>query len=204
MSFTSWSRTLTASALRRTGIARAALLRPLARARHSAPGEESPLDPDNQPSKAGAQPAYGPIGVAAALHHSPSGMLSKHLRHVRVLICLADPAPSPTLFKHEFSLADRVALVSGGNRGLGLEMALALIEAGARAVYCVDLPKEPSEEWQKTREYASRMTNKGGDGRLEYVSGNVTDQVSLAAAREQCMLKRVFLCRLRCGRLGKT
>ena len=177
------SRSLAAGALRRTGIARATLLRPLARAHHCPPGEGSPLDPDNQPAQTGAQPAYGPIGVAAALHHSPNGTLSRHLLHVRALICLADPAPSPTLFKHEFSLADRVAIVSGGNRGLGLEMALALIEAGARVVYCVDLPKEPSEEWHKVREYASRMTNNGGEGRLEYVSGDVTDQVRLPWAR---------------------
>lgn len=56
-------------------------------------------------------------------------------------------------------------------------MAFALIEAGARAVYCVDLPKEPSEEWQKARDYAAKLTDKGGEGRLEYVSANVTDQV---------------------------
>ena len=56
-------------------------------------------------------------------------------------------------------------------------MALALIEAGARAVYCVDLPKEPSQEWQKTREYAAKMTGTGGEGRLEYISADVTDQV---------------------------
>ena len=56
-------------------------------------------------------------------------------------------------------------------------MALALIEAGARAVYCVDLPKEPSEEWSKTRDYAAKLTGKGGEGRLEYVSADVTDQV---------------------------
>lgn len=62
-------------------------------------------------------------------------------------------------------------------------MALGLIEAGARAVYCVDLPKEPSSEWQKVREYAARMTDKGGEGRLEYVSGNVTDQVRRVANR---------------------
>src|SRR5882757_1809719 len=42
----------------------------------------------------------------------------------------------PTIWD-EFALKDRVALVSGANRGLGLEMALVLIEAGARAVYCV-------------------------------------------------------------------
>ena len=56
-------------------------------------------------------------------------------------------------------------------------MALGLIEAGARAVYCVDLPKEPSEVWQKTCEYAAKMTGTGGEGRLEYVCADVTDQV---------------------------
>ena len=93
----------------------------------------------------------------------------------------ADPPPQPTLFSHEFSLADRVALVSGANRGLGLEMALALIEAGSRAVYCIDLPKEPGEEWTKVRDYAAKMEGKKGEGRLEYVSGDVTDQVSASS-----------------------
>ena len=36
-------------------------------------------------------------------------------------------------------------------------MALALLEAGARAVYCVDLPKTPGEEWTKVRDYAARL-----------------------------------------------
>ncbi len=57
-------------------------------------------------------------------------------------------------------------------------MALALVEAGARAVYCIDLPKEPSEEWQKVRDYAAKVSGKEGQGRLEYISGSVTDQVS--------------------------
>ncbi|KAI0340639.1 hypothetical protein BDW22DRAFT_1346852 [Trametopsis cervina] len=122
-------------------------------------GKESPLNVDNQ-SKTGVQPSYGPIGVTAALKNSHDD-------------------PSPTLFTHEFSLADRVALVSGGNRGLGLEMALALIEAGARAVYCVDLAKEPSEEWSAVQQYAKKLASSGktgGEGRLEYISGNVTNQ----------------------------
>ena len=67
--------------------------------------------------------------------------------------------------------------MSGGNRGLGLEMALALVEAGARAVYCVDLPDEPSEEFEKVRAYAAQLTGKAGEGRLEYLSADVTDQV---------------------------
>lgn len=113
-----------------------------------------------------------------------------------------DPAPAPTLFAHEFSLADRVALVSGGNRGLGLEMALALVEAGARAVYCVDLAKEPSAEWEAVRAYAARLQNKGGEGRLEYVSGDVTDQVRAGATQRVAGADRCAR-RPRCGRLGR-
>ncbi|KAI0345823.1 sorbose reductase sou1 [Trametopsis cervina] len=125
-------------------------------------GKESPLNADKQPGKTGVQPAYGPIGVTAALKSSPN-----------------DPAPSPTLFSREFSLADRVALVSGGNRGIGLELALALVEAGARAVYCVDLAKGPSDEWNAVQQYAKKLGSSGktgGEGRLEYVQGNVTNQ----------------------------
>jgi hypothetical protein len=78
----------------------------------------------------------------------------------------------PKIFD-EFSLADRVAVVSGANRGLGLEMALALCEAGARAVYCLDLPAKPSEDWECTKEYVKKLKT---GGRLEYVSADVRDQ----------------------------
>ncbi len=92
------------------------------------------------------------------------------------------PAVASTIFTHEFSLADSVALVSGANRGLGLEMALALIEAGARTVYCVDLPKTPGKEWTKVNEYAKALEGKtGGAARLEYVSADVRDQVGVTA-----------------------
>lgn len=80
---------------------------------------------------------------------------------------------------NEFSLADRVALVSGANRGLGLEMALALVEAGARAVYCVDLPAQPGAEWTAVRDYAARLEGLPSDGRLEYISADVRDQAAM-------------------------
>ncbi|KAF8061491.1 hypothetical protein FPV67DRAFT_282270 [Lyophyllum atratum] len=99
---------------------------------------------------------HAPIGVTAALQAASDPLLT----------------PRPKIFD-EFALPDRVAIVSGANRGLGLEMALALSEAGARAVYCFDLPSEPSEEWRKTSEYVRRM---GGGRRLEYVSADVRDQ----------------------------
>lgn len=56
-------------------------------------------------------------------------------------------------------------------------MALGLIEAGARAVYCIDVHKIPGDDWQKTRLYAEKMQCKAGEGRLEYLQGDVTDQV---------------------------
>jgi len=89
----------------------------------------------------------------------------------------------PTLWD-EFSLRDRVAIVSGANRGLGLEMALTLLEAGARAVYCVDLPAQPGKEWVAVAEYVKRMVMGSGDdgrvgGRLEYVSADVRDQKAM-------------------------
>lgn len=42
----------------------------------------------------------------------------------------------------EFSLTDKVALVSGAGRGLGLTIAEALLEAGAK-VYALDYLQEP-------------------------------------------------------------
>jgi len=77
----------------------------------------------------------------------------------------------------EFALRDRAGLVSGANRGLGLEMALVLIEAGARAVYCVDVSADPGEEWRAVADHVGRMD--GGAGRLEYVCADVTDQQAM-------------------------
>ena len=79
-------------------------------------------------------------------------------------------------------------MVTGGNRGLGLEMAYALIEAGCRAVYCVDLPETPGEDFQAARSYAAKLKNKTGEGRLEYISADVTDQASLDAHQYSSLL----------------
>lgn len=103
-----------------------------------------------------------PLGVSAALQAA------------------AEPSsitPKPKIFE-EFSLSDRVGIVSGGNRGLGLEMALALCEAGARAIYCIDLPATPSQEWESTRDFVQKM---GVGSRLEYISADVRNQTDMWA-----------------------
>ncbi|KAG1832707.1 hypothetical protein EV424DRAFT_1088356 [Suillus variegatus] len=67
----------------------------------------------------------------------------------------------------DFSLTDRVAIVTGGNRGLGLEAALALSTAGSRVVYCLDLPEKP----EKAAPNGRRNCNNGGeDGYLRRIS----------------------------------
>ena len=78
---------------------------------------------------------------------------------------ISDGQPKPTLFTQEFSINDRVALVTGGHGDLGLEMSLALIEAGARAVYCVDRADTPSERWLKIQECAKRMADEKSERR---------------------------------------
>ncbi|KAG9318406.1 hypothetical protein JVU11DRAFT_497 [Chiua virens] len=85
-----------------------------------------------------------------------------------------DPSftPRPKIFD-EFALTDRVGFISGGNRGIGLEMAIAFAEAGARVVYCFDLSQEPSEEFKASQEYVSRL---GNGSRLEYFNADVRNQ----------------------------
>lgn len=100
--------------------------------------------------------ALAPVGVEAALRAAE------------------DPSfkPRVTLWK-EFDLGNRVAIVSGANRGLGLEMAETMCEAGA-IVYCLDLPENPGQEWQSTRKYVERLGVEGA--RLEYINVDVTQQ----------------------------
>ena len=99
-----------------------------------------------------------PGSVENVLHHAAAGTAS-----------------SKATIWDEFSLKDRVGIVSGGNRGLGLEMSLALCELGAR-IYVLDLPKSPSEDFKLVAKHIATL----GDNRsLEYVSTDVTVQQEL-------------------------
>ena len=57
---------------------------------------------------------------------------------------------------------------------------MAFAEAGVRAVYSLDLPEEPAQDWSDVKAYLERM---GWKGRCEYVQGDVTDQVSAVHSR---------------------
>jgi hypothetical protein len=133
-------------------------------------------------SSSAVQQQGGATGTPAPQAHS---QLPLEKRQIGVSAALAGGGggvAKPTLWD-EFALRDRVALVSGANRGLGLEMALALVEAGARAVYCVDLATRPGDEWTRVAEYVQRM--EAVTGRLEYVCADVRDQKAMWKVGEE-------------------
>ncbi|KAG0705187.1 hypothetical protein DFH29DRAFT_1032870 [Suillus ampliporus] len=108
---------------------------------------------------------------------------------------------TPAIQKGDFALTDRVAIVTGGNRGLGLEAALALSTAGSRAVYCLDLPEKPGEGWIAARQIVAKL---GTAGRLEYVTADVRDQKRLLKTVEDIATKegRMDICIAAAGITG--
>ncbi|KAJ3921017.1 hypothetical protein F5877DRAFT_36910 [Lentinula edodes] len=98
------------------------------------------------------------------------------------------PNSTPRKIFSEIAIPDRVGIVSGGRRGIGLEMAMALCEAGARAIYCFDIHEKPTEEWEAVKEYVGRLEQNpytGSPSRLEYVKVDVTDQSAVWKCAEE-------------------
>lgn len=102
-----------------------------------------------------------PIGVAAARQFVDN----KHL--------------ATKTITDEFKLQGKCALVTGGNGGLGLEMALVLAELGA-IVYAVDLAECPSKDFAACANYARKMLSFSADrDRMYYRKADVTDQIAM-------------------------
>ncbi len=74
----------------------------------------------------------------------------------------------------EFSLANKVVLVSGAARGLGLVQAEALLEAGA-IVYALDRLETPSPDFARVQKRAAEELG----SKLEYRRIDVTDSSGL-------------------------
>ncbi|KAF8879067.1 hypothetical protein BD779DRAFT_1168007 [Infundibulicybe gibba] len=127
-------------------------------------------------------------------------MSDRNTALVGVAAALASSPPVRTALA-QFSLSGRVALVTGGHRGIGLEIALALAEAGA-IVYCLDLPSTPESDWLKVQAYADSLPLVDGvRGQLKYVSGDVTNQEAMWQAVRDIVAKegRIDVCMANAG-----
>ncbi|KAH6620478.1 hypothetical protein C7974DRAFT_474197 [Boeremia exigua] len=89
-------------------------------------------------------------------------------------------SPSLTPGLPEFSLKNKVVLVSGAARGLGLTQAEALLEAGA-IVYALDRLPEPHPDFHVVAEKAKKELN----SKLEYRQIDVRDSESLHKVVEE-------------------
>ncbi|KAJ9482994.1 hypothetical protein VN97_g10426 [Penicillium thymicola] len=78
----------------------------------------------------------------------------------------------------DFSLTDKVILVSGAGRGLGLALAEALLEAGAK-VYALDYLKEPAPEFIQVQQHVKTWRTE-----LQYRCVDVRDTDILNAVVE--------------------
>ena len=102
------------------------------------------------------------------------------------------------------SMSGRVAVITGGHGGIGLEMALAYAEAGA-VVYCIDLPSQPNADFCTVQAHVAGLPKVQTDsaGRLEYIACDVTKQKEIWDVMEQIGAKegRLDVC-VACAGIG--
>ncbi|KAK9483573.1 hypothetical protein V1527DRAFT_472817 [Lipomyces starkeyi] len=104
----------------------------------------------------------------------------------------------PQIFE-EFALTGQIAIVTGGNGGLGLEFAIVLAELGAK-VYAIDLNSTPSSDFAAAVKYVKRLGSS-----LEYRSSDVSRQEVISATIGQIASEndgKVHVCVAAAGILG--
>ncbi|KAK9368814.1 hypothetical protein V1509DRAFT_621528 [Lipomyces kononenkoae] len=104
----------------------------------------------------------------------------------------------PRIFE-EFALAGRVAIVTGGNRGLGLEFAIVLAELGAK-VYIIDLPETPSSDFTAAAAYVKRLGSS-----FEYRVSDVSKQELISKTIDEIAQEndgKIHVCVAAAGILG--
>lgn len=88
--------------------------------------------------------------------------------------------PANTSHTALFSLSDRLIVITGGGRGVGITLAAAVLEAGGH-VACLDILKEPAaEEWA-----ALQKTAKQSKLQLSYHECDITDESSLETVMDE-------------------
>jgi NAD(P)-dependent dehydrogenase (short-subunit alcohol dehydrogenase family) len=103
---------------------------------------------------------------------------------VGVAAVLGGEPPRRSVFAPgQFLLTDKIAMVTGAQRNIGLDMALVLAEAGA-TVYC--------------------MEGGTGKGRLEYIPGDVSDQKQIWGIAEEIVRREggLDICFANAGVMG--
>ncbi|KOS23321.1 D-arabinitol 2-dehydrogenase [Escovopsis weberi] len=99
-----------------------------------------------------------------------------------VAAAAVEPASQSNLLP-EFSLKDKVIVISGGGGGLGLVQAEALLEAGAK-VYCIDIVKSPAEDPNSEFSRIARRAREELGTSLSYQQMDVRDAESVNKAME--------------------
>jgi len=107
--------------------------------------------------------------------YSPSNEITRGISAIAQRLPSEDKA-KPSHRLREFELDNRVFIVTGGARGLGLTLAEAIVEAGGH-VYCVDRLAEPSPDFFETQERVGQF-----GGSIHYRQVDVQDAAGLDAS----------------------